>query len=136
MRPGFVADTNVLISFFMSQSSISAKALIKALDKGDMVFSEETFQEFSTKINGEKFIKYLSSSFIRREIDVIRKNSLFIETKNDFKVCRDRDDNKFLNVAVEISAFVLITGDKDLLVLEKIKNIPIVTPGTFLRDFK
>jgi predicted nucleic acid-binding protein len=45
--------------------------------------------------------------------------------------CRDTDDLPILGAADAGHADYLITGDKDLLVLERYKNIPIVTPRQF-----
>lgn len=47
-------------------------------------------------------------------------------------VSRDPDDDWVLAAAIEGKADVLITGDKDLLVLKKHKGIPIITPREFL----
>jgi predicted nucleic acid-binding protein len=49
--------------------------------------------------------------------------------------CRDPKDNKFLELAVEAGAACIITGDKDLLVLNPFRNIPIFTPAEFLEKF-
>ena len=47
-------------------------------------------------------------------------------------VVRDKDDNKILEAAVEGDCDYIVTGDKDLLVLKKYKNIQILTPMEFL----
>lgn len=46
--------------------------------------------------------------------------------------CRDPKDNKILEVAVEGKADVIVTGDKDLLVLHPFRGIPIIGPAEFL----
>lgn len=48
--------------------------------------------------------------------------------------CRDPTDDKFLEVAVNGGADLLLSGDKDLLVLNPFRGIPIVTPTGFLDD--
>jgi predicted nucleic acid-binding protein len=47
--------------------------------------------------------------------------------------CRDVKDDKFLEVAVNGQADLIITGDSDLLVLNPFRNIPIVTSATFVK---
>jgi len=49
-------------------------------------------------------------------------------------VCRDRDDDEVLATALSAGADVIITGDKDLLVLGKHKGIRIRSPRQFLED--
>jgi predicted nucleic acid-binding protein len=46
-------------------------------------------------------------------------------------VCRDPKDDKFLNLAVVCEASCIITGDKDLLVLNPFQNIPVLTAAEF-----
>jgi putative PIN family toxin of toxin-antitoxin system len=45
--------------------------------------------------------------------------------------CRDADDVKILGLAVASGADFIVTGDKDLLVLEKCQGIPILSPRSF-----
>ena len=46
--------------------------------------------------------------------------------------CRDPDDDKFLETALQGGADCLITGDRDLLEMSPFMGIPIVTPAGFL----
>ena len=45
--------------------------------------------------------------------------------------CRDPKDDKFLELAVNGRADVIVSGDADLLVLEAFRDIPILTPAAF-----
>jgi putative PIN family toxin of toxin-antitoxin system len=47
------------------------------------------------------------------------------------KGCRDPKDDKFLELAVNGRADIIVSGDTDLLVLETFRCIPIVTPAAF-----
>jgi putative PIN family toxin of toxin-antitoxin system len=46
--------------------------------------------------------------------------------------CRDPKDDKFLELAVNGRANVLVTGDKDLLALHPFRGIPILAPAQYL----
>ncbi|MEA3359743.1 MAG: putative toxin-antitoxin system toxin component, PIN family [Thermodesulfobacteriota bacterium] len=46
-------------------------------------------------------------------------------------ICRDPDDIKILGLAIATNADYIVTGDKDLLILEKFQGIPILTPRSF-----
>jgi putative PIN family toxin of toxin-antitoxin system len=48
------------------------------------------------------------------------------------KACRDPDDDAILAAAVAASADLVVTGDKDLLVLGSYAGIPILTPRQLL----
>ncbi|HEY5210063.1 MAG TPA: putative toxin-antitoxin system toxin component, PIN family [Stellaceae bacterium] len=52
----------------------------------------------------------------------------------DVLACRDPTDDKFLELAINGRADVIVSGDADLLVLHPFRGIPIVLPPVFLRD--
>jgi putative PIN family toxin of toxin-antitoxin system len=47
--------------------------------------------------------------------------------------CRDHDDDKFLELAVNGRAELIISGDRDLLSMESFRGIPIISPAVFVR---
>ena len=47
------------------------------------------------------------------------------------EICRDPDDDKFIEFARDARAFYIVSGDKDLLVLEKYEDIQIITAREF-----
>lgn len=47
--------------------------------------------------------------------------------------CRDPTDDKFLEVAVNCRADIIVSGDAELLVLSPFRGIPIVTPAAFVQ---
>ena len=49
-------------------------------------------------------------------------------------VCRDQDDDKFLEVAIGGGAQYIVTGDDDLLVLHPYQEIQILKPKEFLEE--
>jgi predicted nucleic acid-binding protein len=46
--------------------------------------------------------------------------------------CRDATDDKFLELAVNGHADMIVTGDRDLLVLHPFRGIPIIDPAAFV----
>jgi predicted nucleic acid-binding protein len=47
--------------------------------------------------------------------------------------CRDPDDDKFLELAVNGRAELIVSGDNDLLSMESFRGIPIISPAGFVR---
>jgi hypothetical protein len=47
--------------------------------------------------------------------------------------CRDPKDDKFLELAVNGHADLIVTGDADLLALNPFREIPIISPATFVQ---
>ncbi len=50
-----------------------------------------------------------------------------IESKTNIEVCRDPDDDKFLECAIDAKAMYIVSGDNDLLVIGEYENIQIIT---------
>jgi putative PIN family toxin of toxin-antitoxin system len=48
--------------------------------------------------------------------------------------CRDSTDDKFLELAVNGHADLIVSGDADLLALNPFRDIPIVRPATFVQS--
>ena len=66
---------------------------------------------------------YLLNKFIS-EVKVV-------EPKLSINICRDPDDNKFLECAADVKAYYIVSGDKDLLTIQKYDDIEIVTAAEF-----
>ena len=47
--------------------------------------------------------------------------------------CRDPSDDKFLELAVNGHADLIVSGDADLLALNPFRGVPIVPPATFVQ---
>src|SRR5579863_2883012 len=110
----FVLDTNALISaFLLSANSVAAKAYYKAKERGEIVLSEDTFNEFSDVFIRPKFDRYLFSGKRLAIIEDLKDTIKFIPVAQKLQACRDPKDDKYLELAVEAGATCIITGDKD-----------------------
>jgi putative PIN family toxin of toxin-antitoxin system len=131
-----VLDANTLISvFLLSDSSIAAQAYYKAKTTSEIVYSEETFNEFSDVFIRPKFDRYLPLAKRLIIIEDLRALAKIVPITNVIKACRDPKDDKYLELAISSAASYIITGDKDLLVLNPFEGIPILTPADFLKAF-
>ena len=80
---------------------------------------------------------------IDRKLGHINKNILtplitameIIEPISQIEICRDPDDNKFLGCAKDSHSLYIVSGDKDLLVIEKYENIQIITAKEFCEKY-
>lgn len=54
-----------------------------------------------------------------------------IEPKTHIEVSRDPDDDKFIECAKDAGALYIVSGDKDLLVIEEYDGIQIITAKEF-----
>jgi putative PIN family toxin of toxin-antitoxin system len=132
----FVFDTNALVSAFLLRASISRKALLHAIDLGQIALSNAVLDEFVEVLFRKKFDKYfLNDDEKWYAIDSVVKKAGFFSPAKTITACRDSKDNKFLELAVTAQAACIITGDSDLLILHPFENIPILNTIDFLNRF-
>lgn len=127
-----VFDTNTLVSASLSKLSVSRQAFDKAVNGGLLLTSDETILELGEVIFRSKFDRY--SSVEARELFFLnfveQATNILVELRLDD--CRDPKDNKFLELAVTGHADVLVTGDKDLLILDPYRGTLIMSSSAFL----
>ena len=90
-------------------------------------------EEFISVVQRPKFNKYFIKKDIEYLLDTFDTYGKIIKIKSDIKECRDTKDNFLLNLAVDGKADYLITGDKDLLVMQNIQNTIIISIAEFLK---
>jgi len=128
-----VIDTKLWTSRLLMPKGTAAKAVDHALSWGIRLMSEETLTELSDVLARPKFDRYVSRddrvNFFRLLGGIVR----VIPITSRIAACRDPKDDKFLHVALNGEAQVILTGDDDLLVLHPFHGIEIVCPADFLR---
>ena len=130
-----VIDTNVFISALLNPLGTPKKVINIAVSQFTILQSEATYQELATRISKNKFDKYLEKDDRLDFLSSLKNRSLFVDIWHETRVCSDLDDNKFLEFSVSGMAQYIITGDKDLLILNTYQGIPIITPAEFLVIF-
>jgi len=132
----YVFDTNVIISALFLERSVPGQAFHAALEDGEILLSRPVLKELNEVLAREKFNQYLNLEERERFIFSLLRESTFVNIKERIDACRDPKDDKFLELAVSGKAACIVTGDKDLLVLNPFRNIPIMKPAQFLTDLK
>ena len=131
-RERVVIDTNVLSSGLLSTTSTPAKALEKAVTKAQPIETAETLRELIEKLFVPTFDRYVSrgrrEALLRRLAAVVE----IVDVLQPIHASRDPHDDKFLEAAVNGRASVIVTGDRDLLVLNPFRGIAIVTPAQYV----
>ena len=126
-----VIDTNVVASaiFFGGKPKEIIDKLM--LNNIDAYASAEILEEYS------ETVEYLKERFpgIKPKIPLVEIESKcnVIEVHSKVDVCRDPDDNKFIECALDSKCYYIVSGDKDLLTVEKYNDIEIVTVADFLK---
>jgi uncharacterized protein len=117
----------------LSRTSTPARCVDRAVEEGQLIASYATLRELAAKLLSPKFDRYVPRE--RRELLLLRLAPIIeiVEIIQEFHACRDGNDDKFLDVAVNGRADVLVSGDTDLLVLHPFRGIAILTPTSYLK---
>ncbi|OFX58693.1 MAG: putative toxin-antitoxin system toxin component, PIN family [Bacteroidetes bacterium GWA2_30_7] len=125
-----IIDTNIWISFLIGKT---LKGLQVHIDSQffRIISCNEQLQELSEVFKKNKIKKYLSIKQIEEFFELFSEFSEIIELKTRSSICRDLKDNYLVSLAIDSNADFLITGDNDLLELNKIGNTLIVRYSEF-----
>ena len=130
-----VLDTNILISAALVPNSVPYLVLGAVRSaSGVVLFSDETFDELHTRIRYLKFDRYVSREARVLYLAQLRDISEWVRISGVRLGCRDPDDDKFLETAIEGNADCLVTGDADLLIMSPFRDIVILNPAEFLAN--
>jgi uncharacterized protein len=129
-----VVDTNVAISAIIKRNSVPNMVFQLAWHHHTLLKSSETEEELRRILQREKLAKLITPS-TSAWIDAVLSTSETVAISQNVAACRDQTDDKFLELAVNGRADLILTGDADLLVLGAFRDIPIIAPVTFLRAY-
>ncbi|HEX9929659.1 MAG TPA: putative toxin-antitoxin system toxin component, PIN family [Pyrinomonadaceae bacterium] len=128
--PG-VFDNNVLVSAALL-GGVPRQAFEKLLDNGTVLISVPVLLELAEVFSRPKFDKYVTHDERMRFLVGFLKVAEMVEINETITICRDPKDDKLLELAISGNAGFMVTGDKDLLVLNPFQRIEIITPREFL----
>ena len=131
-----VIDTNVLISAGLLPQSKTAQVLALAVEHFVIAQNQDTWHELETRIARPKFDPYFGDSGRLRHLVKIAQSIQRFEVSAAVSVSRDKTDDKFIELAIDSGAQILISGDPDLKDMKGYKGIEIPSPAQFFRRFK
>jgi putative PIN family toxin of toxin-antitoxin system len=134
VRRRIVIDTNVYVSHILNPGSTPSRALLKAQQSADILISKVIFDELAEVITRSKFDRYFSIAVRQTSLDELFAAAILFEPETSLIACRDPKDDKFLELAVDGHADLILTGDHDLLALHPFRGIAIVTPMQYLAE--
>lgn len=128
-----VIDTNVVISgvFFggkprMILEAVADERLNACASPEILAEYYEIILEMNNRGQGHFYRNILVP--LVSEMEIIKPNSTI-------NVCRDPDDNKFIECAFDAGALYIVSGDKDLLDIQEYSGICIITAGDFCNTY-
>ena len=129
-----VLDTNVLFAALTAREGFCAWLFELCISRHSIVASEHIFTELRRHLTTKS---RLSAEQIETSISAIRGAvvKIVIPAPINLDACRDPNDLPILGTAIASSAQVIVTGDKDLLVLGEFQSVLILAPRVFRDRF-
>ena len=128
-----ILDTNVLVSAIVLPGSVPRQAVRKAFRQAVPIFSEDTMTELAQVFSRPKFDHYVSMEERMLFLTELGRQADFVPIIRLVHECRDSKDDKFLEVALNGRADVIVSGDADLLALHPWRDIAILSPAKYLK---
>lgn len=132
-EPRVVIDTNVLVSFFLRVGSVPWQVVRDVLECGELLLSDATLAEIEEVVRRPKFDRYVSRSLREQFLTTLPEFATHVVIVERIEACRDSQDDKFLEAAINGQADFLVTGDRALLSMKTFRSIGIVSPSGYLR---
>jgi len=128
-----VVDTNVLVSAILKDQSLPALTVHLIEQRGVLLKSTATEQQLFDVLARPYFASLIAPAahaWLKRLLSAAEA----VTITERVVACRDPTDDKFLEVAVNGHADLIVSGDADLLALNPFRDIPIVAPAVFVQS--
>lgn len=129
-----IADINWWVSLVISRFE-NKFAIILEMDTLEFVSCEQLETEIQNLFKKQRLQKFLAKDVMDTFWISFRQWNKTVNIVSTISICRDPKDNYLLALAKDANADFLITGDKDLLVLEKFENTIICTLTDFINKY-
>jgi len=126
-----VVDTNVLVSAALKQASRPASVVRWVSRHGGLLKSAATEAQALAVLRRPHLASKVPAGFLG-EIGRLFAGAELVTVTTSIAACRDPTDDKFLELAVDGGADIIVTGDRDLLVLHPFRGIAILDPAAFV----
>lgn len=128
-----VVDTNVFVSAILKVNSLPFHVVTWIDHHGGLLKSSETERQLIDVLARPHIAAVTDPSF-RADLTKLLARAELITITERIAACRDPTDDKFLELAVNGRANLIVTGDADLRALNPFRGIPIITPADFVRE--
>jgi putative PIN family toxin of toxin-antitoxin system len=127
-----VVDTNVFVSAALKENSVPF-LVIRWVDQYDGLLRSAATEQQLLDVLRRPYIAAATIPSLREGLARMLAAAELVPITERIAACRDPTDDKFLELAVNGHADLILSGDGDLLALNPFRNIPIITPTVFMQ---
>ncbi len=130
-----VFDTNMLVSYLLVHRPPTAVLIDEHLAQGrlTLVSAPELLEELASVLRYPRLQRYMDATQRERCVALIAALSELVELPGEIPpISRDPADDRVIACAVVGRADVIVSGDRDLLDVQTVGGIPILTAAQVL----
>lgn len=130
-----VIDTNLLVSYLISHRPPISELIDVHLAQAKLVLltAPVLLEELDRVLRYPRLQRHYTMEERARFVALVAAISEVIELPDSVpRICRDPDDDWVIACAVVGDADVIVSGDRDLLDLQQVRDIPILSAREFL----
>jgi putative PIN family toxin of toxin-antitoxin system len=120
-------DTNILASALTTRG-LCAELFEVVLQSHELLISESVFQELERILPGKPG---QSASVTEEFVAYLHDEACVVKGEPPFPSLPDPEDEPIVASALAGQAHVFVTGDKALLELQRVVNLPVISPRQF-----
>ena len=124
-----VFDTNIFVSALVISGSQAEKAVFSILDGADTLLLSKPILDELLSTLARKFSR--DTEALSQVAVMLTEMAELVKPKSTAQVFKDDPDNRILECAESGQADVIVTGDKEMLLLKQYQGIPLIS----LRDY-
>lgn len=122
----------MLVSRLLLPKSVPGRVVSRVVRHGQLLASDATLDELADVLARPKFDPYVTVGERQEFLRLLTRLVEWVPIVYRIQACRDPKDDKFLELAINGRADVVVTGDDDLLVLHPYRDVPILTPTSYV----
>jgi putative PIN family toxin of toxin-antitoxin system len=129
-----VIDASTLVSAAFRRGSVPARAVQSAFRCDQVAVSEATMAELLDALDRPRLARFLDPGLRVELVGQLHALGVFFVPAVRVTECRDRKDDKYLELALAAGAERIVSSDDDLLVLHPWRGVRILRPAAYLAE--
>ncbi len=129
-----VFDASTLVSASIGRGSMPDRAVRHAFAAEHVAVSEATMAELLAVLARPRLARFIDPELRDELLLLLDTYGVFFTPSERVTDCRDRKDDKYLELALAAAAWAIVSGDDDLLVLHPWRGVRILRPAAYLAE--
>jgi putative PIN family toxin of toxin-antitoxin system len=127
-----VVDASTLVGAALFETSVPSQAVLHAALHDRIALSLAVDAEIARVLRRPKLMRGLRIGWREDLLFTVRRGAAWFEPVIPVADCRDPTDDMYLELALAAAAGVIVSSDKDLLVLDPWRGVRILTAKRYL----